>query len=182
MKFKLVTLRKYLLRWSRPLPPPKLLTFQRRADWGFRWSSSGYSEFSEEAPLFSLGSTDKQTNKTIVTKVNTILSDVEKSNMCCVGDILQRSLYQHGTDPSAPTSCRLCFGSAPVRLYATKMTLKQTNKLKFGGLTLLQLFIGPQRLREDAATLLFEESTSRFSFSHMSFEDFSDPFRLSYSL
>lgn len=38
------------------------------------------------------------------------------------------------------------------------------------------------RLERDAATLLFEVSTSRFSFSHMSFEDFREPLRLSYSL
>lgn len=59
----------------------------------------------------------------------------------CVGDILQRSLYQHGTAPSAPTSCRLCFGSAPARLCATKMTYKKRKQLKFGGLTLAKRFI-----------------------------------------
>lgn len=101
------------------------------------------------------------------------------------GFSLQRSLCLHLSDRSAETSCPLWSLSLPVMLRATERkeaAVENTRSTPTHTHTYTHSYSPGQSNTSIWITLLFEVNTSLFSFSHMSFEDFRLPLRLSYSL
>lgn len=98
-------------------------TFQKQADWVLHSSLSGCSGTSEETPLFSSGSVDRNTCRDWNLETIPVATRVESY---FEGFALLRSLYQHCRDRSAEPSYRPLSASAPLMPCVTEMIQKKT--------------------------------------------------------